>query len=215
MKNLNVNIRIVQAKDIYEGKIGDKYLGSLDYSLLTDYIETEEDLKEIIIDEGERKYSDDIISVRFDYGWECEIEYSDIETEWNRKYKKEHIKLTKELEEKHKNLKESKKEMRKNIIREFNKDNDKLYNIYKNLKSIKCKAKKDNKVFDKETEYEKIKKEYNLKLQEYINNDDKFQKLINEYVENENNLNNLKRNKKKQLKEIKNSYKKSTKQLRQ
>lgn len=215
MKNLNVNIRIVQAKDIYEGKIGDKYLGSLDYSLLTDYIETEEDLKEIIIDEGERKYSDDIISVRFDYGWECEIEYSDIETEWNKKYKKEHIKLTKELEEKHKNLKESKKEMRKNIIREFNKDNDKLYNIYKNLKSIKCKAKKDNKVFDRETEYEKIKKEYNLKLQEYINNDDKFQKLINEYVENENNLNNLKRNKKKQLKEIKNSYKKSTKQLRQ
>ena len=105
--------------------------------------------------------------------------------------------------------------MRKNIIREFNKDNDKLYNIYKNLKSIKCKAKKDNKVFDRETEYEKIKKEYNLKLQEYINNDDKFQKLINEYVENENNLNNLKRNKKKQLKEIKNSYKKSTKQLRQ
>ena len=32
MKNLNVSIKILQAKDAKEGRIGDKYLGSLDYS---------------------------------------------------------------------------------------------------------------------------------------------------------------------------------------
>lgn len=70
MKNLNINIRIAQAKDIYEGRITDIYLGSLDYSLLTDYIESQDDLKEIMKVDEDRKYSDDIISVRFDYSWQ-------------------------------------------------------------------------------------------------------------------------------------------------
>ena len=73
MKNLNVSIKILQAKDAKEGRITDKYLGSLDYSLLTDYIESQDDLKEIIKTEGDRKYSDDIISVRFDYSWESDL----------------------------------------------------------------------------------------------------------------------------------------------
>lgn len=228
MKNLNVSIKILQAKDAKEGRIGDKYLGSLDYSLLTDYIESQESLKEIIRTEGERKYSDEIISVRFDYAWEGNNPYNQIHyvptqeenkdyltyIEWNNTYKENHEKLSKKLKEKLEELKENKKQTRKYIIKEFNKDN-KLYNLYKDLKVAKSKATKNKIEFDKETEYKLAKKEYKLKLQEYIKNNDEFQMLINGCVEKENNISNLKRNKKKQLREIKSSYTKSTKQLRQ
>ena len=228
MKNLNVSIKILQAKDAKEGRIGDKYLGSLDYSLLTDYIESQESLKEIIRTEGERKYSDEIISVRFDYAWEGNNPYNQIHyvptqeenkdyltyIEWNNTYKENHEKLSKKLKEKLEELKENKKQTRKYIIKEFNKDN-KLYNSYKDLKVAKSKATKNKIEFDKETEYKLAKKEYKLKLQEYIKNNDEFQMLINGCVEKENNISNLKRNKKKQLREIKSSYTKSTKQLRQ
>ena len=228
MKNLNVSIKILQAKDAKEGRIGDKYLGSLDYSLLTDYIESQESLKEIIRIEGERKYSDEIISVRFDYAWEGNNPYNQIHyvptqeenkdyltyIEWNNTYKENHEKLSKKLKEKLEELKENKKQTRKYIIKEFNKDNE-LYNLYKDLKVAKSKATKNKIEFDKETEYKLAKKEYKLKLQEYIKNNDEFQMLINGCVEKENNISNLKRNKKKQLREIKSSYTKSTKQLRQ
>lgn len=228
MKNLNVSIKILQAKDAKEGRIGDKYLGSLDYSLLTDYIESQESLKEIIRTEGERKYSDEIISVRFDYAWEGNNPYNQIHyvptqeenkdyltyIEWNNTYKENHEKLSKKLKEKLEELKENKKQTRKYIIKEFNKDN-KLYNSYKDLKVAKSKATKNKIEFDKETEYKLAKKEYKLKLQEYIKNNDEFQMLINGCIEKENNISNLKRNKKKQLREIKSSYTKSTKQLRQ
>jgi len=228
MKNLNVSIKILQAKDAKEGRIGDKYLGSLDYSLLTDYIESQESLKEIIRIEGERKYSDEIISVRFDYAWEGNNPYNQIHyvptqeenkdyltyIEWNNTYKENHEKLSKKLKEKLEELKENKKQTRKYIIKEFNKDN-KLYNLYKDLKVAKSKATKNKIEFDKETEYKLAKKEYKLKLQEYIKNNDEFQMLINGCIEKENNISNLKRNKKKQLREIKSSYTKSTKQLRQ
>ena len=228
MKNLNVSIKILQAKDAKEGRIGDKYLGSLDYSLLTDYIESQESLKEIIRIEGERKYSDEIISVRFDYAWEGNNPYNQIHyvptqeenkdyltyIEWNNTYKENHEKLSKKLKEKLEELKENKKQTRKYIIKEFNKDNE-LYNLYKDLKVAKSKATKNKIEFDKETEYKLAKKEYKLKLQEYIKNNDEFQMLINGCVEKENNISNLKRNKMKQLREIKSSYTKSTKQLRQ
>lgn len=228
MKNLNVSIKILQAKDAKEGRIGDKYLGSLDYSLLTDYIESQESLKEIIRIEGERKYSDEIISVRFDYAWEGNNPYNQIHyvptqeenkdyltyIEWNNTYKENHEKLSKKLKEKLEELKENKKQTRKYIIKEFNKDNE-LYNLYKDLKVAKSKATKNKIEFDKETEYKLAKKEYKLKLQEYIKNNDEFQMLINGCIEKENNISNLKRNKKKQLREIKSSYTKSTKQLRQ
>lgn len=228
MKNLNVSIKILQAKDAKEGRIGDKYLGSLDYSLLTDYIESQESLKEIIRIEGERKYSDEIISVRFDYAWEGNNPYNQIHyvptqeenkdyltyMEWNNTYKENHEKLSKKLKEKLEELKENKKQTRKYIIKEFNKDNE-LYNLYKDLKVAKSKATKNKIEFDKETEYKLAKKEYKLKLQEYIKNNDEFQMLINGCIEKENNISNLKRNKKKQLREIKSSYTKSTKQLRQ
>lgn len=228
MKNLNVSIKILQAKDAKEGRIGDKYLGSLDYSLLTDYIESQESLKEIIRIEGERKYSDEIISVRFDYAWEGNNLYNQIHyvptqeenkdyltyIEWNNTYKENHEKLSKKLKEKLEELKENKKQTRKYIIKEFNKDNE-LYNLYKDLKVAKSKATKNKIEFDKETEYKLAKKEYKLKLQEYIKNNDEFQMLINGCIEKENNISNLKRNKKKQLREIKSSYTKSTKQLRQ
>lgn len=229
MKNLNVSIKIAEAKDVYRGRIGDKYSGSLDYSLLTDYIEGEEELKDVIKLEDDRKYSDDIISIRFNYSLELENKYKEIHyvptleeskdiatfIEWNEKYKKEHIELVSNYKEEQQEVKQKKKETRQKIINEFNKSNDDLYDKYKSLRVAKSKATKKKITFDKELEYEEIKSEYKSKLKEYIDDNVEFQSLINMLVEVNNNISNLRRNKKKKLREIKNSYFKSTKQLRE
>lgn len=125
MENLNVNIRIAEAKDVIEGKISDKYLGSLDYSLLTDYIESEDDLKEIIKIDEDKRYSDDIISVRFDYSWEDK----DL-TKMNLKINavKKYIRNLNSIKEKEINklIKESKDKLKRDCYKNY-------LNSYKNM----------------------------------------------------------------------------------
>lgn len=229
-QNKNVKIRSIEAKDLIKDDYKtEKYIGSLDYSIETDYIE--ENLKGVIyIKDDGRKYCDDIMTVTFDYSLELENKYKEIPyvptleeskdiaafIEWNEKYKKEHVELLSNYKEEQQEVKQKKKETRKKIINEFNKSNDDLYDKYKSSIVAKSKATKAKKkiTFDKELEYEDIKSEYKSKLKEYIDDNVEFQALINRFEEVNNNLSNLKRNKKKKLREIKNSYFKSTKQLR-
>ena len=74
MENLNVNIRIAEAKDLIKNtKIASKdYKGSLDYSLETDFIE--DNLKGFIYSKDGYRYSDDIITVSFKYSAMLEVE---------------------------------------------------------------------------------------------------------------------------------------------
>lgn len=155
MKNLNVSIKIAEGKDVLEGRIGDKYLGSLDYSLLTDYIEMEEGLKNIIKVENGARYSDDIICVDFNYSINNEITEEDtLKINAVKKYIKNCI-----------NIKE--KEIRDKIKKEKDKLKKSAYTTY--LKNYKYITKSNNNKYIKEIKREYIKSTAELREELYKN----------------------------------------------
>ena len=63
----NVKIKIIEAKDALNRRVPIKYKGSLDWSLEVDYILNTEEVKNMIRIEGDKYYSDDIVTVTFNY----------------------------------------------------------------------------------------------------------------------------------------------------
>lgn len=83
IKNKNVKIKIIEAKDALNGRIPQKYKGSLDWGQEVDYILNTEEIKDIIRIEENEYYSDDIVTVTFNYKEIKEVSnYTD--EEWER-----------------------------------------------------------------------------------------------------------------------------------
>lgn len=79
----NVKIKIIEAKDALNRRVPIKYKGSLDWGQEVDYILNTEEVKNMIRIEGDKYYSDDIVTVTFNYQEAKEVS-NYTEEEWER-----------------------------------------------------------------------------------------------------------------------------------
>lgn len=183
MENLNVNIRIAEAKDLIEDtKIAGKdYKGSLDYSLETDFIE--DNLKGFIYSKDGYRYSDDIITVSFKYSAMLEAEgieeyaKNEIEEIERIKCKIKECESKEEKKELRNKLEEAKEQLeivKENKVKEIIKiECDKISSLYNQLNDDLLKTL--NKTKKEKTDYQrKIKSEYY-----HSNKNEKYKELFN------------------------------------
>lgn len=79
----NVKIKIIEAKDALNRRVPIKYKGSLDWGQEVDYILNTEEVKNMIRIKGDKYYSDDIVTVTFNYQEAKEVS-NYTEEEWER-----------------------------------------------------------------------------------------------------------------------------------
>lgn len=183
MENLNVNIRILEAKDLIKNvRVASKdYKGSLDYSLETDFIE--DNLEGFIYSKDGYRYSDDIITVSFKYSTMLETEgieeyaKNEIEEIERIKCKIKECESKEEKKELRNKLEEAKEQLeivKENKIKEIIKEEcNSINNIYNDLNKDLLKTL--NKTKKEKTDYQrKIKSEYY-----HSNKNEKYKELFN------------------------------------
>lgn len=204
----NVKIKIIEAKDALNRRVPIKYKGSLDWGQEIDYILNTEEVKNMIRIEGDKYYSDDIVTVTFNYQEVKEVSnYTEEEWErieslnlaYNSTKSKAIMDNIKEIKEKQlgKVIEEEQDELTKGKVEELNSYRDsrntireelenefrKRSTIYTKIRELNNKnnrSKKGKDIFTKENSenLKEFKKLYNLDFNNYLKENEKYKKEI-------------------------------------
>jgi hypothetical protein len=146
MKNNNVKIKIIEAKDALNERVPKKYKGSLDWGQEVDYILNTEEVKDIIRIENDEYFSDDFITITFNYSEKKEVSNFTAE-EWKLIEQlntdlKENPKEYKEIMDKIKAIKETRKdktieEEKGNYIKQIEEINLEIEGLLEDIERIK------------------------------------------------------------------------------